>query len=236
MQPEQGEQQMSKNKRKTSKLAIAGLTVAVAAPCLYFLCILAFASLNEELYGAWVIVMLLSLILPFLALPLCVAGVVISKQKDRKGFVPGLAGLILSVAEILFVVITIAAFLTYEKHPGNSLDIVPPHFGSDEVETSETTDRMRITTSGTKQLTLDDVIELSSKGDELVWEDLDGYEGYETGSGLYIVKFDIDDNYTLVVGGTGAAGKPQYAHLTYNDETYIDIKTEDVEAFIAENS
>ena len=95
---------------------------------------------------------------------------------------------------------------------------------------------MSSTTYGKLQLTLDDVIELSSKGDELVWEDLADYIGYETGSGLYIVKFDIDDNYTLVVGGTGAVGKPQYAHLTYSDGTYIDIRTEDVEAFIAEHS
>ena len=227
---------MSKNGRKTSKLAIAGLTVAVAAPSLFFICVLAFTSIYKELNGALEIFMLLLLLLPFLALPLSVAGVVISKQKDRKGFVPGLLGLILCVIEILFVVITVAAFFTYEKHPGNSLDIVPPHFGFDEVETSETTDRMRITTSGTKQLTLDDVIELSSKGDELVWEDLADYIGYETGSGLYIVTFDIDDNYALIVGGTGAVGKPSYAHLTYNDDDYIDIRTEDVEAFIAENS
>ena len=228
---------MSKNGRKTSKLAIAGLTVAVAAPSLFFICVLAFTSIYKELNGALEIFMLLLLLLPFLALPLSVAGVVISKQKDRKGFVPGLIGLILCVIEILFVVITVADLFAYEKHPGNSLDIVPPYIGtSAPTETSETTDRIRITTSGTKKLTLDDVIELSSKGDELVWEDLDGYEGYETGSGLYIVKFDIDDNYTLIVGGTGAVGKPQYAHLTYNDDTYIDIRTEDVEAFIAENS
>lgn len=227
---------MSKNGRKTSKLAIAGLTVAVAAPSLFFICVLAFTSIYKELNGALEIIMLLLLLLPFVALPLSVAGVVISKQKDRKGFVPGLLGLILCVIEILFVVITVADFFAYEKHPGNSLDIVPPHFGFDEVETSETTDRMRITTSGTKQLTLDDVIELSSKGEELVWEDLADYIGYETGSGLYIVTFDIDDNYALIVGGTGAVGKPSYAHLTYNDDDYIDIRTEDVEAFIAENS
>ena len=227
---------MSKNGRKTSKLAIAGLTVAVAAPSLFFICVLAFTSIYKELNGALEIFMLLLLLLPFLALPLSVAGVVISKQKDRKGFVPGLIGLILCVIEILFVVITVAAFFAYEKHPGNSLDIVPPHFGSDEVETSETTNWMRISTYGKLQLTLDDVIELSSKGEELVWEDLADYIGYETGSGLYIVTFDIDDNYTLVVGGTGAVGKPEYAHLTYNDGTYIDIRTEDVEAFIAEHS
>ena len=227
---------MSKDGRKTSKLAIAGLTIAVAVPCLFFISALAFTSIYKELNGALEIFMLLLLLLPFLALPLSVAGVVISKQKDRKGFVPGLIGLILCVIEILFVVITVADFFAYEKHPGYSLDIVPPHFGFDEVETSETTDRMRITTSGTKQLTLDDVIELSSKGDELTWEDLADYKGYETGSGLYIITFKIDDNYSLIVGGTGAIGKPSYAHLTYNDDTYIDIRTEDVEAFIAEHS
>lgn len=228
---------MSKDGRKTSKLAIAGLTIAVAAPCLFFISALALAGFYEELNGALIIFMLLLLLLPFVALPLSVAGVVISKQKDRKGFVPGLVGLILCVIEILFVVITVAAFFAYEKHPGNSLDIVQPYIGTTTVtETSETVSRMRITTSGTKQLTLDDVIELSSKGEELVWEDLADYIGYETGSGLYIVTFDIDDNYTLIVGGFGAVGKPSYAHLTYNDDTYIDIRTEDVEAFIAENS
>ena len=228
---------MSKDGRKTSKLAIAGLTIAVAVPCLFFISALAFTSIYKELNGALEIFMLLLLLLPFLALPLSVAGVVISKQKDRKGFVPGLLGLILCVIEILFVIVTLAAFFAYEKHPGHSLDIVQPYIGTTApTDTSETVDRMRISTSGTKQLTLDDVIELSSKGDELVWEDLADYIGYETGSGLYIVTFDIDDNYTLIVGGTGAVGKPSYAHLTYNDETYIDIRTEDVEAFIAENS
>lgn len=228
---------MSKDGRKTSKLAIAGLTIAVAAPSLFFICALTFTSIYKELNGALEIFMLLLLLLPFLALPLSVAGVVISKQKDRKGFVPGLIGLILCVIEILFVVITVAAFFAYEKHPGNSLDIVPPYIGtSAPTETSETTARMLIGTSGTKQLTLDDVIELSSKGEELVWEDLADYKGYETGSGLYIITFKIDDNYSLIVGGTGAVGKPSYAHLTYNDDTYIDIRTEDVEAFIAENS
>ena len=228
---------MNKDGRKTSKLAIAGLTLAVAAPSLFFICALTFTSIYKELNGALEIFMLLLLLLPFLALPLSVAGVVISKQKDRKGFVPGLIGLILCVIEILFVVITVAAFFAYEKHPGNSLDIVPPYIGtSAPTETSETTARMLIGTSGTKQLTLDDVIELSSKGEELVWEDLADYKGYETGSGLYIITFKIDDNYSLIVGGTGAVGKPSYAHLTYNDDTYIDIRTEDVEAFIAENS
>lgn len=228
---------MSKDGRKTSKLAIAGLTLAVAAPCLFFISALALARFYEELNGALIIFMLLLLLLPFAAFPLSIAGLIVTIAKKKKGRAAAITGLVLSVAEILFVIVTLAAYFAYEKHPGHSLDIVQPYIGTTTVtETSETVDRMRITTSGTKHLTLDDVIELSSKGDELVWEDLADYIGYETGSGLYIVTFDIDDNYSLIVGGTGAVGKPSYAHLTYNDETYIDIRTEDAEAFIAEHS
>lgn len=228
---------MSKDGRKTSKLAIAGMTIAVAVPCLFFICVLTFTSIYKELNGALEIFMLLLLLLPFAAFPLSIAGLIITIAKKKKGRAAAITGLVLSVAEILFVIVTAGAFFAYEKQPGNSLDIVPPYIGtSAPTDTSETVDRMRISTSGTKQLTLDDVIELSSKGDELVWEDLADYIGYETGSGLYIVTFNIDDNYTLIVGGTGAVGKPSYAHLTYNDDTYIDIRTEDVEAFIAENS
>jgi len=228
---------MSKDGRKTSKLAIAGMTIAVAVPCLFFISALALARFYEELNGALIIFMLLLLLLPFAAFPLSIAGLIITIAKKKKGRAAAITGLVLSVAEILFVIVTAGAFFAYEKHPGHSLDIVPPYIGtSAPTDTSETVDRMRISTSGTKQLTLDDVIELSSKGDELVWEDLADYIGYETGSGLYIVTFDIDDNYSLIVGGTGAVGKPSYAHLTYNDDTYIDIRTEDVEAFIAENS
>ena len=228
---------MSKDDRKPSKLAIAGLIAAIVAPCLFFVSVLAFTSLYQQLNGALEIFMLILLVLPFIALPLSIAGVVVSKVKDRKGFVPGLVGSILSGVEVLFVVITIAAFMNYEKTPGNTLDIIPPHIGTTvPVETSDPMDQMRIYASGTRQLTLEDVIELSSKGDELVWEDLAEYEGYEMGSGLYIVNYVIDDNYTLVVGGTGAVGKPMYVHLTYNEESFIDIRTEDVDAFITENS
>ena len=70
--------------------------------------------------------MLLLLILPFIALPLSIAGMVIAKKKDRKGLVPGTIGLVLSVIEIIFVVITFLGYIRYEKAPGHSLDIVSP--------------------------------------------------------------------------------------------------------------
>ena len=229
---------MSKKNRKTSKAAIAGLILAAATPCLFLISVLVLASNYEQLGDALIIFMLLLLVLPFLALPLSIAGVVISKSKERKGIAAGTIGLILSVLEIIFVVVTFSAFLLYEKRPGNSLDIVLPHFGYSSVtETSESEqDTQPVFTTGTKQLTLDDVIGLSSKGEELVWEDLSDFKGVETGSGLYIVTYKIDENYELMVGGTGAVGKPMYAHLIYVDDEYVDIMTDDAEAFIAEHS
>lgn len=229
---------MSKKNRKNSKAAIAGLILAAATPCLFLISVLVLASNYEQLGDALIIFMLLLLVLPFLALPLSIAGVVISKSKERKGIAAGTIGLILSVLEIIFVVVTFSAYLLYEKRPGQSLDIVPPHFGYSSVtETSESEqDTQIVFTTGTKQLTLDDVIGLSSKGEELVWEDLSDFKGVETGSGLYIVTYKIDENYELMVGGTGAKGKPMYAYLIYGDDEKIDIMTEDAGAFISEHS
>ena len=229
---------MSKSDRKTSKLAVLGMLLAVAVPVLFFICILVIAGFYEKLSDALIIFMLLLLLLPFLALPLSVAGMVISRKKNMRGIAAGTIGLILSVLEIIFVVVTFSAYLLYEKRPGHSLDIVQPHFGYSSVtETSESEqDTQPVFTTGTKQLTLDDVIRLSSKGEDLVWEDLSDFKGVETGSGLYIVTYKIDENYELMVGGTGAVGKPMYAHLIYVDDEYVDIMTDDAEAFISEHS
>lgn len=229
---------MSNNERKTSKLAIAGLIVSVAVPGLFFLCVLVFENLYKQLNGALEIFMLLLLILPFISLPLSIVGIVVSKSKERKGIVPGTIGLILSVLEILFVVVTFSAYLHDERAPGHSLDIVPPYFGTPSaIETSGSEqDLSSPFITGTKQLTLDDVIGLSSKGEELVWEDLAEFKGVETGSGLYIVTYRIDDDFMLMVGGTSATGKPMYAHLIYDGDEYVDIMTEDTGAFIAAHS
>ena len=229
---------MSNNERKTSKLAIAGLIVSAAIPGLFFLCVLAFESLYKQLNGALEILMLLLIILPFIALPLSIAGVVISKKRNRKGLIPGTVGIILSAVEIIIVIITIIGYFGYVKV--NSHDhthySMPPHTGTAAgIETADI-DILFDSNSGKKQLTLDDVIELSSKGEELVWEDLAEFKGVETGSGLYIMKYNIDDDFSLVVGGTAATGKPMYAYLTYGDGEHVDIMTEDAEVFISGHS
>ncbi len=146
---------MDNNDRKTSKLAIAGLVVSVAIPSLFFLCVLVFESLYKQLNGALEIFMLLLLILPFIALPLSISGMVIAKKKDRKGLVPGIIGVALSVIEIIFVVITFWGYLRYEKAPGHSLDIVSPfsETSSEAVTSGSEQEIQHIYTTGTKQLT-----------------------------------------------------------------------------------
>ena len=229
---------MNNSERKTSKLAIAGLIVSVIIPDLFFLCVLVFESFYKQLNGALEIFLLLLIVLPFIALPLSIAGVVISKKKDRKGLILGTVGIILSAVEVILVIITIVAYFGYVKV--NSHDhthySMPPHTGTAAgIETADI-DILFDSTSGTKQLTLDDVIRLSSKGEDLVWEDLSDFKGFETGSGLYIMKYNIDDDFSLVVGGTAATGKPMYAYLTYGDGEHVDIMTEDAEVFISGHS
>ena len=89
------------------------------------------------------------------------------------------------------------------------------------------------------KLTLDRVIELSAKGNELTWSDFAQYESIETGSGLYILVYDIDDTFQLIIGGSGNTEEtPMYIRLALKDnwDTFIDIRTENVQEFIDTHS
>jgi len=86
-----------------------------------------------------------------------------------------------------------------------------------------------------KVLSLNDVIILSQKGEELSWQDFDQYAYTETGSGLYIRLYEINPLFSLWIGGSGPTRKPIYIRLTVNTEpeSYIDIRTESVTDFIS---
>ncbi len=83
------------------------------------------------------------------------------------------------------------------------------------------------------RLTLDDVVLLSQKGDALTWSDFERYQGREIGSGLYIMRYEIDDLFDVLVGGYSDE-TPWYIYLCVNSESEdrIDIRTEDVSTFI----
>ena len=87
------------------------------------------------------------------------------------------------------------------------------------------------------KLSLDDVTILSQKGHDLSWADFEKYDHIDTGSGLYIWKFEINELFTLLIGGgsTDTKIKPMYINLIANDGTdsYIDIRDGGVTGFIA---
>lgn len=87
--------------------------------------------------------------------------------------------------------------------------------------------------SQAEKLTLDDVVTLSQKGDALTWSDFERYQGREVGSGLYIMRYEIDELFDVLVGGVPDE-TPWYIYLRVNNETddRIDIRTEDVSTFV----
>ena len=88
----------------------------------------------------------------------------------------------------------------------------------------------------TTKLTLDDVIILSQYGYDLSWSDFENYDYIETGSGLYIRVYEINEMYELWIGGAGPDSEPMYIYLTLteNSDTRIDIRDGEVTEFIAE--
>ncbi len=90
-----------------------------------------------------------------------------------------------------------------------------------------------------RKMTLDDVIALSQKGDALIWADFEPYQGRDIGSGLYIMRYEIDEIFEVRVSGFGEVNgfrelKPAAVCLMVNNgaKDVIDIRTEDVSAFI----
>ncbi len=86
-------------------------------------------------------------------------------------------------------------------------------------------------------LTLDKVVQLSSNGSNLTWSDFEQYESIETGSGLYILVYEIDETFDLWVGGSSLDEEPFYIRLLTksNIDNYIDIRTDNVNEFIELN-
>lgn len=84
-------------------------------------------------------------------------------------------------------------------------------------------------------LSLDKVIELSEKGNDISWNDFEDYESEDIGSGIYVLRYEIDSRFYLIIGGSSKDEKPMYVRLVkmYNSDDYIDIRTDDVNDFIS---
>lgn len=86
-------------------------------------------------------------------------------------------------------------------------------------------------------LSLNDVIMLSQKGYDLTWDDFDQYRYIETGSGLYIRFYEINEMFSLWIGGFGLDSDPMYIYLSLADDldTRIDIRDGGVTEFIGKD-
>ena len=96
---------------------------------------------------------------------------------------------------------------------------------------------------GDQKLSLNDIIALSQKGYELGWSDFDKYKYYETGSGLYIRVYPINEMFEVWIGGSDYPDlkePPMYIYLRpspINDvDQKIDIRDGGVTEFISQYS
>lgn len=84
-----------------------------------------------------------------------------------------------------------------------------------------------------EELTLNQVVKLSQKGNALTLGDLDGYAHYDGGSGLYIPMYPVGDGYVLVLNGVSNDDPPFHAMLTKRENSeQVEIRQEDVKAFL----
>ena len=83
-------------------------------------------------------------------------------------------------------------------------------------------------------LTLDKLREICSDDpSKLSWDDFKGYRGKEIGSGLYILQYDIEDKYTLLIGGV-PEDEPGYMIFSLiGAKDGIDIREGGLEDYIA---
>ena len=80
-------------------------------------------------------------------------------------------------------------------------------------------------------LTLDDVIRISKKGENITWDDFKDFKNEDIGSGLWVYKFEIDDEYHLIISGNKEY-EPNYIYLVDKAKNQINVKTENVEEIL----
>ena len=85
-----------------------------------------------------------------------------------------------------------------------------------------------------RQITVDDIVSLSKKGDDLTVADFAPFKGEDIGSGLCVMKYEVigkENQYYLLVGHDGKSDKPIYADLVNVEKDgkwdEIDIRSEE---------
>lgn len=82
-----------------------------------------------------------------------------------------------------------------------------------------------------KLISLEKLKELAEKGGELMWDDFDGYDFEDVGSGLCIRVYGVEGGYTVMVGGGSLKEKPMYVYLDGNGKR-IDMRYESIDGIL----
>lgn len=71
-------------------------------------------------------------------------------------------------------------------------------------------------------------------GEDLTWDEFDTYYSENIGSGLYILRYPIGMDYSLLIGGGSMDCPPMYIRLVseYDTEVYIDVRTDSIDDFV----
>lgn len=83
-------------------------------------------------------------------------------------------------------------------------------------------------------LAMEDVYRLAQLGDDLTWEDFEPYAWEKAQSERYARKYEIDEQFEVIVESYGPESQPDSVHLRNKDiNAWIDIRTGDILAFTA---
>lgn len=117
--------------------------------------------------------------------------------------------------------------------PGGALEV-----GFDNrqwwIDNEKLTQLLKSWVSSARTLTMEKVKALVQKGENLGWREFAIYPHKDIGSGLYVYRYEIDENYYVLIGGASQEEPPMYIRLVSakDSEKYIDIRTERIEDFI----
>lgn len=127
-----------------------------------------------------------------------------------------------------------------EYKDSSVIDSVSDEDSSDDVDTTTTTTTTTATTTTTTEqiqkpkITIDELVELSKKGEELSWADFEKYEKNDTViTGSKGFELSLDGGYTLYVAGND---KPDIVQLFDSKGNVIDVLKDDIEAFLKDES
>lgn len=220
---------MDRKNNGISGLSIAGLIISIL-PVLVFLCFRLLFVLCEGYIVSIYYLLVLSLFLPFIALALSIAGVIIAKRKGKTGLVPGVAGIIISAVEILIITcLGIILFNIFRDYSFVPPETIPMH-SSAETSASGTTTALEVFT-----ITLNDDCSITR-------DEHDGYRAltwHIEQDGEQLLRRWAEDELTLdpyYVRKVGKPGKKRVYLVAGFDGGYVRVSNIIESDFISQDS